>query len=310
MRGRGLLLAIVFVLGTNALALVGVSLNRRGEPTARLTLTERELPLARTGGPADDSTAMTLRLQWSERGAGFDGAMPGWFDQTKLEAIGFDCGGPVDAASGRRPCRGALPRRTWLVLEYEGPAWDGRLEEKRRDLAAMEAKAASGEATTKDLESARDEFDSFARTQSRLLAVDAGNDAAALARRYTDPARYAIVAAVVRPRLSGDPARPVGWIERVLVSAIDVPAAHRSALETLPPLPAAPPPAAAGPRAGQDHRPGEGAAPQKPVDPRYTVTLCFGSRHEPWVEQVRALPSPAPGPAAAPSSIDKTLPAR
>src|SRR5207245_9835380 len=45
MRRAGLLSALALIVVTNAIVLAGVLSNRRGEPDAILTLTERELPL-------------------------------------------------------------------------------------------------------------------------------------------------------------------------------------------------------------------------------------------------------------------------
>ena len=132
MRRAGPVLAAAVVLVANAFALVGVARNRAGAPEAEVLLTERELPLAPW---SDDSTGVFLQLEWQRSLRGSRLEMP-WFDRAKLESLGFDCS-RFEKESRARYGR-LVPRRAYVVLEYDGPASARRLEaveaERGRDL--------------------------------------------------------------------------------------------------------------------------------------------------------------------------------
>lgn len=98
-------------------------------------------------------------------------------------------------------------------------------------------------------------------TDSHLFAVDAAQAAATLRQRYPDRSRYAVVRAVARlhhrAKHKEKPARLFGHIERLLVASVHVPLALRSELDA--------------------------AAEEKQAERRYTATIAFGRRHEPWL---------------------------
>lgn len=281
MRRRGPVAAITLVLVTNAYVLIGVAWNRSGEPDAEITLTERELPLHQPAGT--EASAPSLRLAWAgylERGAGESG----WLDERKLEEIGFDCEIPLASTAAPEFYRKQLPRMTYVVLENGGKAWEERLERLRRSVGDVAAKTRTGDAAAKDLETERKRLERSEKSASRLVPMDAGNDAAALRSKYADRTRYVIVQGIVRittgPSPAGArrreeiPAGVQGSIQRLLISEIDVPAPWRSAFGALGPTPA------------------DGA------EPRFAVTLRFGRRHEPWIVDVQLLPPPEGGRAA------------
>jgi hypothetical protein len=96
---------------------------------------------------------------------------------------------------------------------------------------------------------------------SRLVPIAVAADAAALAQRYPDPLTHLITAAVVRivrfERAGGSPYLG-GTLANINPRRIQVPAAHAAAL----------------PVRGLAERTGES---------RYTVSLMYGRRWEPWV---------------------------
>jgi hypothetical protein len=100
------------------------------------------------------------------------------------------------------------------------------------------------------------------RFVTRLVAIDAGRDPQALRRRYPDSRRFAIVRGRARLLLE-PPSTPRGIITGVEIDRIHVPLPHSRVLESLP----------------------AGVSP-----PRYTVSLAFGTRQEPWVVGVRLEP--------------------
>ena len=102
---------------------------------------------------------------------------------------------------------------------------------------------------------------------SRLFAIDAGLDRAALRAKYPDRGRYLIVKATLRPRtvMRDKQTRIGGYLSALAVSQINVPHALRPTLE----------PALRSPRRNADE-PGA----------RFEATIAFGQRLEPWIEAV------------------------
>lgn len=262
MRRRGPILAAAVVLVANVVALVGVAGNRAGKPEAELLLTERELKVAPW---SDESTGVFLRLEWQRSPPGSKPGWP-WFDRSKLESLGFDC------ARWEREARNRygrmVPRRAYVVLEYDGPAWARWLEAREAD--PKETPPGSSRISA-----------------SRLVPIDVGLDPGELRRLHPEPSRHLIVPAIVGPGpaedASGGKVVLGGHIQFVLVSEIHVPRHLAATLASLRDADAA-----AGSAAGPEPR--GGAVPQRRhAPPRYEVLLRYGARHEPWVAEVRPL---------------------
>jgi len=279
MKRYGLAAAFALLVLVNAVVLAGVRYNRSGEAAAAVELTERELPLAWSGR---EDSGIALQLNWQRDGeTGAD-----WFDRRKLTEVGFDCRTSPDDPEARLRYAKALPRKTFLVLEFEGQAWLAWLERQRNRLKALDSDIVSGKATRKELALAVKRFTWDQATASRLLPVDAGNDPSLLRRRYPDTRRFLITPALVKLRFQpslhekGKPARPAsvtGWIDEVLTDTIQVPPDRRGPL----------------PKVKSGGKPWnsfcfDGEREERPPAPRYTVVLTYGKRHEPWVVSVRA----------------------
>lgn len=272
MKQPTLLLATVLVMVVNGIVLAGVRHNRSGEPDAVVELTERELRL----GPADrENSAVSLQLTLHREHDGWSKGSA-WFDRRKLEELGFDCRLPPQAPDAGRRYDRALPRRAWVVLEYEGAAWKAWKEAAGRRMGELTAQAGNGGKNNPVAAESRRLARQLA-SSSRLFAVDAGRDAAALRRRYPDRRRCIITPALVRQRLvrgddKGNAPYLAGYVEQILTDDIQVPRDLRGGLASLAPSP---------PEyqvTGQV---------EKGVSPRYRVTLTYGRRHEPWVTAVR-----------------------
>jgi hypothetical protein len=262
---KGLWIAAIVVIVSNAFTLWAARANKAGEPEAVLELTERELRLP--GTREADNTAMALRLEWTDlepawRGPGTERA-PAWFGAAKLASIGFDTSLPVTRENAER-YRGMAPRAVYAVLENDGEAWrryvDGLPNQLDKDTAS---------------------------TQTRLVLIDVGLDAAALRGRHPDRRRTVIVPATaglsfVQPR-SAEPFLK-GRVNTVYPMELNVPKELRPALESL------------GPQSMKAlARPGE-AAPGRwegelalAGEPRYRVTVKWGRSLEPWVEGVERI---------------------
>ena len=280
-RAHTLLAGAALIVLTNAVALGGAYLNRSGEPDARITLTERELGFDWGGMGRRENSGLALRLHWRvEPGDGVDDIaadytrQPPWLDAARMAELGFDTRSQNDVQQ-RRYERG-LPRQVLLVLEYDGPAWQ-RMVARAQKAAEAHAAAAAANPGNPDFgrraESAAGRARRERESNSRLVVVDAGLDAAALRVRYPDRARHLILAGTVRPAVSHVEGRGRllgGHIDEIAVEQLNVPLALRGELDRSRNAPNA---AVAG------------------HPPRYAVGIATGRRLEPWLEQVSLLPA-------------------
>jgi len=280
MKRYGLLAAVVLTLIINAVVLAGVWFNRSGESDSAVELTERELSLSHSD---KENSGISLRLNW-QRFA--EGSME-WFDQKKLEDVGFDCRTPVDASKASLRYAKALPRKTYAVLEYEGAAWDAWQAKENKAFETARANFTEGTLNSKELAAAQQRFTWGRVAASRLFAVDVGNDPKKLRVQYPDRSRYIITPARVRlhlddaSRIQGilrGAAKLTGSIEEMQTDTIQVPRDKSGEFHTIqyrdrqyPYSPYF-----------------EERAEEKPRPPRYAVRLNYGRRYEPWIYTVRA----------------------
>jgi hypothetical protein len=249
MRRPGILLAAALVLAADAVVLVKAARNRSGAPVEAIELTERELRLVR---PQRESTALFLRLAWEparERFEFEDG--PGWFNQAKLEELGYDCRLPLTDSSAPEHYRAMPAKEAFAVLEYNEAAWGDGSEGRS--------------------------------LWSRLLVVDAGRDPALLRKKYPDTQRVLIVPSLVRllyeakwdPNIRrfapGSYLR--GAVVQMLVGEISVPPSQRRVLESL----------------SQTTYDYFATAAAQARGPRYSVVLYYGKNFEPWIESSRLI---------------------
>jgi len=261
-RRIGVLVAIVVV--ANSMILWSVYDNRRGEPDAVVTLTEREWP---TASVSERNTAR--ELNWTTGRYAYWQGLP-WLDASKLAALGFDTTMPpsaykVDAFYSRQ-----LPPRVFAVYEFDGEAWRKSLDE--RTSAGADRRSADPNLAR----AAADQLESERISGSRLVPIDAGLDPDALRRAYPDRSRFIIVPAVVNIRVGFGRRTPPAIAPRVLsgtvravTTTLVVPREFRAALERA------------------ESRPSDrGAA-------RYSVTIAYGRRHEPWIVAIEPIDTPA-----------------
>jgi hypothetical protein len=280
---RTFIAGMALILATNAVALVGVAYNR-GEPESTLTLTQRELGMPYYWDFEKENSGIALTLQWrmlSEQNTGLFlsglsyagiGSTPDWLDKAKLTTLGFDVSHSDDTPQGRMYYDKLLPKDVLLVLELDGPAYRTALERMRLHLqkeeALLEANAGKREFEER-AKNAKQQFDNEERVNSRLFVIDAGLDATSLRAKYLDRNRYAIVRGQVQPRLveNNRKFRLEGYINRLSIDQINVPASYRPVFEPLL-------------RHVQRNQHDTAIAP-------YEVSVVYGKRLEPWITAVK-----------------------
>ncbi|MCK9382439.1 MAG: DUF4824 family protein [Sulfuritalea sp.] len=270
----------LLILLANAVALTGVYLNRSGEADSRLTLSQRELTMPWGWGMTGENSGMALALNWRVAdasageyyGGGFGrgGGTPDWLDTERMAALGFDTAELSAGTAGRRRIERALPREVLLVLELAGPAWQQAQERARQNAARHEAARLANADSKEFAEKAKRAQEQLQREEnlnSRLFAIDAGLDRAALRAKYPGRSRYLILKGTVRPRVATyeKKTRVTGYVSALAVAQINVPHALRPLLE----------PVLRTPRRMAD---GSGA--------HFEAVLAVGQRLEPWLESV------------------------
>jgi hypothetical protein len=232
--------AMAIVLVTNGIALIKIASDRASLPVQTIELTERELTLEDTG---NDSSAVILHLRYSRPGNGLG---PGYLEQAKLEAIGFDFRCPP-GTPGRD--RSLLLRDAFAVLEYNGPSFQTWLKTAQNDT------------------NRRFPFSVDPGSASRLVPVDIGAKYADLRAQYPDQSRHLIVSAVIRASIQDDwdPGHSIivshhgtGLVQEISPFLISVPLPHNRALLQLKDV----------------------------KIPRYTVKLSYNRNLEPQVASV------------------------
>jgi hypothetical protein len=192
-----------------------------------------------------------------------------WRDREVLAQLGFSCGTHADVAT-TDAC--GLPRRAFVALEYEGPAWEAlvarRTRERDEQLAAVQTGTPSANSLAQYLEHS-------IKYGTRLIVIDASLDAAALRRAHPDR-RVIILPGVARAWLSRDfgnvPAATTltGTIDPLTMTLIASPG-DRDRVRAIP-----------------TNTYGYNGPP------RYSVALNVGRHHEPWIEQVKVIDSSEP----------------
>ena len=269
---------VLLILLANAVALIGVYFNRSGEAESRLALSQRELTMPWGWGIAKENSGLAVSLNWRVidpsigefGGYGFSGGTPDWLDEARMAALGFDTSLPAEGTFGRRRFERQLPREVILVLELAGPAWQQALERARQNASRHEAASLANVGSKEFAEKAKRAQEQLKREEisnSRLFAIDAGLDVAALRARYPDRGHYLILKGTVRPRLATHEkkTRVTGYVSALAVTQINVPHALRPVLE---------------PALRKHKRTADDPAPH------FDAVIVVGQRLEPWIESV------------------------
>jgi hypothetical protein len=186
--------------------------NRSGEPVHRLTLSERELPLAWAGRDGERGTR--FRIEHEGRFDPLDAR--NWLTVERLRALGFVSDVMPGAPEAAETYRRMLPKTAWVAFEYDGQAW--RDIERRREL-----------------ERSADANRYMYYPQSRLVPVDASLDRDALVGRY--PSGHLVLRASIHIGYL-DPANKgplvYGYIRRLIPDTVSMPRELAARLSGLP----------------------------------------------------------------------------
>ena len=283
------------IVVTNLAILAAAGWNRRGEPTVELLLTERELtmPVARQ----DKDTGLELSLVMTHEPPGvlrrtarwkryeLSSVDYGWLDHAKLLELGFRIDLDPTHPDAAEHYSHAMPRRAYVVLEYDGEAWNRWISGREQQVRQLRREVKEGTVEPSGLANAEAVLAVDRTMRSRLFPVDAGIDADSLQRRYSDRRRHTVVAGLLRPkvvqRTNGEPTLS-GEVLDLVVSRVHVSRELRRHLEAFLPEDTW------DEVEERERKKAESGWPS-PTPPRYRAILAVGRRNEPWLVTVTTL---------------------
>ena len=261
---KAMLLGIGLIIATNAIVLAGVYYNRSGEPESTITLTERELRLPYRYLGKEENSGIYLRLTHRNINSGYfsrDYKRPeslGWFNKEKLAELGFDVSKSIFQDEDKRHYQRLSEKEVFLVLEYNGAAYQSVLAAAQKHVDDLVADQAS----TQNINRAERNLTREKTSASRLFVIDAGLDRDVLRSKYADRTKYLLLKGLVKARIKDNRAGVrtlTGYIRSLSNKTVHVPLQHHEALEAAV---------------------GEGAHRQQNEPPRFEATINVGQRLE------------------------------
>lgn len=273
MKRRALFAALGLLIAVNAVVLLGVARNRSGEPDALLTLTERELPLS-WSFRHKENTGVSLHLNVNSASEELK-----WFDEAKLAELGFDTRHFRRSDSWR--VYREQPRKAFVVLEYDGEAWQRHRQRQLQEIENLAVQVREGKLKPEEAENRKKEKLFRLSVASRLFSIDVGSDPGVLRRRYADRSRYLILPAQVRMMVDWERGsagkegeeRLHGLVQQVLVDELHVPRRLHGGLLALP----------GKSRIHPAYTPFDA---RDPARVGYRVQVAVGRRLEPWTKGI------------------------
>jgi uncharacterized protein DUF4824 len=266
----------LLILIANGFALASVAYNRSAKES-ELKLTERELNKTYESY-GYESSGMELNLSWrvplqndlSAMNYGTSipwfGSFANWMNKAKLAELGFDVSMPETNEDAARHYDRMLAKDVFIVLELDGQARQAELEYMKNLLNRSCEPEDRGEVCKQTPETKKNRLWQEENTLSRLFAVDAGLDDAALRAHYPDRSKYTIMRGLVKPVVvSQSKGKPVlmGHLQSMHVTTINVP--HKFIAEM------------------KDMKRWNYNLKQKNQEKHYEVIVAFGRNHEPWI---------------------------
>ena len=263
-----LIIGLVIILGSNLVALANVAFNRAGEVSSQLTLTERELLLPYNTRAQRENSGISFAINW--RAASKDNNAYSYYSAkqikiTKKELIALGFVNPEKQSSYR-----SEPLEMYWALEFNGALYHDELKKSalRYKEALLTNKAQPSKEHKRLEEECRDEVAREKASNSRLFFMEASASYQALATKFKDRDDILIVKGLAKYyHVNKDKTYRLS-LNNLSVSNIMVPLAHSEVFTGL------------SRRINRESK-----------KPRFSVTVNWGSRLEPWVVDAQRLPN-------------------
>ena len=271
-KNRLYIAGLLLIIGTNVIIFSGIFLNRAGKPLSVITLTERELRQSYSRQKENSGLSLTLHWRVMQKESLYYGkwSRPEWLDAEKLTQLGFNIDKMNDNASKRSRRKRMLTKKVFIVLEYDGETSKEALKAIEENLIEVKADCAAKE-TAKCSEQAEGRLKREKVNESRLFAIDAGNDYAALRTKYYQDEKYIIAPGLIKPRYSYIEKKyvPTGSIKSICVEKIHVPLELKKTFYSIT-------------GKDKDRR-------YNFDSPMYNIELAYGQRYEPWIQAIHPI---------------------
>jgi hypothetical protein len=290
LRTKGTLVAGCLLILAINLAILGLAgLNHRGEPTAELWLTSRELalPAARQAEGTglemflmltDEAPGVARRIaRW--KGYEIPSVEHAWLDRSKLRELGFQVKLDPNHPEAAHHYARAIPRPVYIAVEFDGETWARWLAQREEEIRRLERQIKEGSEEPGYLADAQAVLALDRTMRSRLFPVDAGLDAELLRERYADRARHAVITGLIRPKvIQPDDGEPFlsGTVERAVVRRVHVSREFGPRIEPFLP-------AETWEQIEKRERREAASGWPSPAPPLYRANVAVGRRHEPWL---------------------------
>ncbi len=253
-------LAFLLIVVTNIFILTNVYLNRSGESTTSIVLTEREVHIPYYNN--SQNNALSLKIKWrvlneNNKVNYYYNKQASWLNKTKLQSLGFD----IDKITKQRKYKPVSHKEVFLVLEYDAQAYQKTLKYRQTELEEKEKTA-----NNKKIKDAREALHVEQHNASRLFIIDANLDYESLRHKYKDTSKYIIAKGIVKAHYNIKTKTLSGYINRLSVPSLHVELKYKQILKQL--------------------TKNKALKYNSAEKPRYKVKVEYGSRYEPWISSV------------------------
>ncbi|NQY64728.1 MAG: DUF4824 family protein [Alteromonadaceae bacterium] len=257
-----LYVGLFILIGTNVVALSGVALNRSGEQTSQLTLTERELTLPYNSDAQSENSGMSLTINWRIFDENNGRYIPYSYSLKSIKITEKEL---VDLGFGefneKQKFR-SESRELYWALEFDGALHDAEI--KKVEINYQEAQSAFNNDPNDANKRKKDDLkDSLARektTRSRLFFMEVAANYKTIAAKYSGLNNVVIVKGLAKPDYNRDDKTFSLSLDQLLILNIMVPLEHVDVFKGLN---------------SRDWR--------IISKPRYAVDVKWGGRLEPWI---------------------------
>lgn len=273
--------AFLLVVFVNAIILIGAGYNRSGDPESVVVLTERELQTPYRWNKDESALRIHWRILLPEHDKYNRYNSPLWFDQQKLESLGYEFHQDSDNDDNSQSLEYAtmkrqsnfIEREVILVLEYDGDTYQQAVKLADKKIKKIErklAKLTNDKELLIELKEAKEYLKHEQLSASRLFVIDAGLDVKALRRQYPNNQRFILANGIVDassywPYKNNEEGFIAGRIDRLSVERLHVERDAHSIIDKL--------------------RPSLGYAHNE-NPPRFQAIVHYGQRLEPWIDSV------------------------
>ena len=255
--------AFALLILTNIVVLLGIYLNRSGETTSEVILTQRELEIPYS--MKKENNSIFLKLVYRNINKSKFSHLGNWLNVSKLNELGFETDKDINYKKNTR----RQSKEVFIVLEYNGESYKKSLKLAEETFSEQEALYSVDKSKQRAYKNAKRSLSREQTSASRLFAIDAGLYYEKLRQKYTNKANFIIVKGLVKISNGYKKKITYGYIQQLHIQKIHLPYEFKHVLKNIKPI-------------------NKYNEKQNTV-PSYKVEVKYGSRFEPWISSVKRI---------------------